>query len=61
MFVEETRPNSSPGTSMLDSINKLATITLLDESKKELTDMDLDTISYTKNIGILRSFVEPLY
>jgi|GEM_PF-6207187 hypothetical protein len=41
---------------MLDSINKLVTITLLDESKKDFTDMDLNTISYTKNTGSFKEF-----
>jgi len=41
---------------MLDSINKLVTITLLDENKKNFTDMDLSTISYTKNTGSLKEF-----
>jgi hypothetical protein len=56
VFVEETRPNGFAGTFMLDSVNKLVTITPLDESKKDFTDMDLNTISYTRNIGSLKEF-----
>jgi len=41
---------------MLDSVNKLGTIRLLDESKKDFTDMGLNTISYTKSIGSLKEF-----
>lgn len=41
---------------MLDSINKLVTIALLDESKKDFTGMDLNTIPHTKNIGSLKEF-----
>jgi len=41
---------------MLDSINKMVTITFLDENKKDFTGMVLNTISHTKNIGSLKEF-----